>query len=456
MTTRHNPSAGRVLSGQALAESRRNFAAIRRLVSNGQPVVICNSGDEKNPLDLNSDHPAEANWQSDCLPDILGRLNPPVDWKQETKVPNLVINRKVQLDQKKKPIRNFTFLPRFLCSNLPGKILEAYFHQDSRLRYEDLWARMPSCTPALTQAVKNHRYNNRRIREVRLPYHIPCFTARRATVTRTDVEIATTLSSEAIRQATVWPVTLSGIQDPSNPTRYLPLGFFLEPSTHFDIGSEKTWKAKYLHAVLDMIARVKGALGDYTTLERRHLPRSWNDRLSKSRAVEDSSSESSPSKSTSSESRSLKSNSSESEDEDDSERYKDEDADEDRMRNQDWEDWEDSENSTEDEEEQEGDDLANIAGNSMMTMVPDSSVSPSAGNHPIDRKRKDLHEDVAFEVRKKAAGATSSPRRWPLRSQAPHFNTMRSLVEAPAQVTGRKVSSINAHLMMGCRQVSRI
>lgn len=88
-----------------------------------------------------------------------------------------------------------------------------------------------------------------------------------------------------IRQGTVWPVTPQGIQDPSNPTRYLPLGSFLEPGTQFDMGSEKTWKAVYMHSVLNVIARVRQAPGDYTTLERKYLPKSWNNRLSKSRAV---------------------------------------------------------------------------------------------------------------------------------------------------------------------------
>jgi len=152
----NNPPPNRVggaLSGQALTNAVRNFAAVRQLVAAGQPVAICDGGDESNPLNQNSDHPAEAGWQPDSLPDELGRLNPSGDWQQEGKVPNLTVNRVVQKDGKGKPIRDFRCLPRFLSSDLPGKKIEAYFHRDSRIRYEDLWARMPSGTPPLTRAV---------------------------------------------------------------------------------------------------------------------------------------------------------------------------------------------------------------------------------------------------------------------------------------------------------------
>jgi hypothetical protein len=48
-----------------------------------------------------------------------------------------------------------------------------------------------------------------------------------------------------------------------------------------------------LHApVLNVIARVRQAPGDYTTLERMYLPKSWNNRLSKSRAVPETESDS--------------------------------------------------------------------------------------------------------------------------------------------------------------------
>lgn len=292
MNNQQHRCVDRVLTGPALVHAMQNYAAVRQLIADAQPVVIQEGGDENNPLNINSDHPAEAGWREDSLPDNLGRLNPPASWHKETKVPNLVINKVVQLDGKGKPIRAFPFLPRFLSSNLAGKILEAYFHQDPKVRYEDLWARMPGCTPPLTAAIKNHRYNNRRIREVRAPYHVPCFTSRRSTITRTDVEIAATLSREMIRQATVWPITPNGIQDPSNAVRHLPLSTFLEPTVQFDKGSEETWKAVYMYSVLNMIAKVKKAPGDYRSLKRKHLPRSWNGRLSGSRAVPDSEAES--------------------------------------------------------------------------------------------------------------------------------------------------------------------
>lgn len=282
-----NPEAGKVLSGQALAIALQNFSAVKQLVATGQSVVISEDGDGNNPLNENSDHPAEAGWSNDSLPNELGRLNPPEDWPKEGKVPDLVINKVTQRDSKGKPIRNFGFLPRYLSSNLPGKKIEAYFHKDSRIRYDDLWARMPSCTPPLTTAVKNHRYNNKRIREVRAPFHVPCFTSRRTTITRTDVEIAATLTREMIRQGTVWPISPRGIQDPSNPTRFLPLNTFLKPSTQFDIGSTKTWKSVYLLSVLNVVAKVRDAPGDYTTLGRKYLPKSWSDRLSGSRAIQD-------------------------------------------------------------------------------------------------------------------------------------------------------------------------
>ncbi len=42
--------------------------------------MICDGGDGSNHVDENTDHPAEAGWQQDNLPDDLGRLNPSGDW----------------------------------------------------------------------------------------------------------------------------------------------------------------------------------------------------------------------------------------------------------------------------------------------------------------------------------------------------------------------------------------
>ena len=50
-------------------------------------------------------------------------------------------------DSKNKPIRSFPFLPRYLSNDLGLFRSEIYRRMDPRLKYRDLWARMPSTTP---------------------------------------------------------------------------------------------------------------------------------------------------------------------------------------------------------------------------------------------------------------------------------------------------------------------
>ena len=82
-------------------------------------AAIVTGGDADNPLNQTTIMPSETGWSWDHLPPILGRLDYAASRSlMTTPVEYLKENGLVVLDSDGNPIRDFTFLPRRLSSNL--------------------------------------------------------------------------------------------------------------------------------------------------------------------------------------------------------------------------------------------------------------------------------------------------------------------------------------------------
>ena len=82
-------------------------------------VTAVTGGDENNPLNQTTVIPSETGWAWDNLPPILGRLDhAPSRALMTARVDYLKENGRVVLNSDGNPIRDFSFLPRYLSSNL--------------------------------------------------------------------------------------------------------------------------------------------------------------------------------------------------------------------------------------------------------------------------------------------------------------------------------------------------
>ena len=100
-------------------------------------------------------------------------------------VDDLVENGSVAKDVLGLPIRNFTFLPRYISIRPPGWLLEYWMRTDPRLTYRDIKARM---TAPVAEKPRDNTLNMRREREARGPLALSCWTTRRGRIARVEVE----------------------------------------------------------------------------------------------------------------------------------------------------------------------------------------------------------------------------------------------------------------------------
>lgn len=98
-------------------------------------------------------------------------------------ITDLVENGKVVKDANGTPLRNFTFLPRYISVRPPGWLLEYWMRTDSRLIYRDIKARMTT-----SDLPSDNVLNMRREREARSPLGLSCWATRRGTIARVEVE----------------------------------------------------------------------------------------------------------------------------------------------------------------------------------------------------------------------------------------------------------------------------
>jgi hypothetical protein len=190
--------------------------------------------DPQNPYNQTTQLHSEALWSESNHPNILGQLDPHPDrvLLKDEKVPYLEEDGKVVHDSKNKPIRDFPFLPRYLSSDLELFRFEAYRRMDPRLKYRDLWARMPSTTPELHgNSLRVRALRMDLTRKVRDRNNGRCWDAKGHKLPRGNLELVEKLTQEQIEHNTTWIVTSEGIRQPgqsptSNP---LPRNYFLAP-----------------------------------------------------------------------------------------------------------------------------------------------------------------------------------------------------------------------------------
>jgi hypothetical protein len=220
--------------------------------------------DPQNPYNETTQRHSEALWSEATHPNILGQLDPHPKRTllKAEKVPNLVEHGRLVYDAKNEPIRDFTFLPRYLSSNLEPFRYEAYFRMDPRLTHRDLWARMPSTTPDF-EPEKVRALGMRITRKVRDRNNARCWKVMGKKPPRRNVELVESLTQEQIELNTTWTVTSDGVRQPNQPLSSTPLprNHFLAPREITHTLSLPLQKAREELGRLQNIAERKGRNG---------------------------------------------------------------------------------------------------------------------------------------------------------------------------------------------------
>ncbi|KAI1944095.1 hypothetical protein LOZ66_000685 [Ophidiomyces ophidiicola] len=178
-------------------------------------------------------HPYHSSYHEGNLPLILFRLEP---YEVDTPLKplgHLVEGGQAVLDYQGTPIRNFSFLPRYISVRPSGWLMEFWMRSDPRLTYRDIKARMPVTKEELPS---DNVLNMRRERDARKPLGLSCWTARRGGVTRAEIERVELLCPENITYNTALkvrhdvqpPVLESKSLYPSVPPHFYPLDSFLD------------------------------------------------------------------------------------------------------------------------------------------------------------------------------------------------------------------------------------
>ncbi|MCJ1393428.1 hypothetical protein MMC18_006302 [Xylographa bjoerkii] len=238
------------------------------------PITVMPGGDEDNPLNRTTSIPSEAGWSEDSLPLIIGQLDPQASRSQMLGwVPTLVENGQNVLDTEGQAVRDFQFLPRHLSSNLEWFRYEAYLRMDPRLRYRDLWARMPRGTPKLDV----NSINNHRIRGIRRDNHARCWDRKGPKAPKADVMASQHWGQAQLDANTTWEITLQGIRH-GNSGVFLPNNTFLDHNTLRHSPSQQVQDAITTRQRLEAAALVAG-LAAISDLPRTLQPTSWYSRV---------------------------------------------------------------------------------------------------------------------------------------------------------------------------------
>lgn len=194
-----------------------------RLIQTPFQPFIMPGGDEENPCNTTSYIRSEFGWCDDCLPIIIGQLDPDLStYKFGLPVPFLKENGETVLDAHGNPIRDFQFLPRYLSSKLEPWRYEAYKRMDPRLTYTDLWARMPRSTTDINR----NQINNERVRKVRRPFHCYAWDTKGPKLPKQIVLAAEFWTPNQIAYNTTWEIGPQGIRRGDSDI-WLPLNTYL-------------------------------------------------------------------------------------------------------------------------------------------------------------------------------------------------------------------------------------
>lgn len=129
-------------------------------------------------------HPHHSRFSAARLPPILFRLDPPSQPKQTGHIFPLREGGKIVTNADGTPLRNFSFLPRYISVQVPGWLLEYWSRTDPRLTYKDIIARMVG---ELDKLPTENTLNMRREREARGPLGLSCWSNSRSKITRAEL-----------------------------------------------------------------------------------------------------------------------------------------------------------------------------------------------------------------------------------------------------------------------------
>ena len=147
-------------------------------------------------------HPHHSNYDETNLPPLLFRIDPPPQVVRPA-VDVLVEDGHAVKDDEGLPIKNFSFLPRYISMNPPGWLLEYWMRSDTRLTYKDIKARM---TAPVAERPKDNALNMRRERDARGPLALSCWTTRRGQISRVEVERVERWNPDQIRRNTTMTI----------------------------------------------------------------------------------------------------------------------------------------------------------------------------------------------------------------------------------------------------------
>jgi len=157
------------------------------------------------------EHSHHSSYSATDLPPILFAL----EQKQIgylSEIEDLIENGNKVLDWEGKPIRDFSFLPRYISIDVPGWLLEYWSRTDSRLTYKDIRARMTA--PVLKERTSENTLNMRREREARGPLTLSCWNRRRNPLTRMEVGRVEHRSVDEISYNTTMKVLYNSLSRP--------------------------------------------------------------------------------------------------------------------------------------------------------------------------------------------------------------------------------------------------
>ena len=216
-------------------------------------------------------------------PAELGRLDPPVRIRGETKVQRDDLGQIIMNDNGV-VVRDFPGLPITITPDVPALHVECWMRRHPDLRYVDLEARFPPGTPRWTRNERN-ALNNRRRREVRDRYGLRDWSGRYETrPTQVLLDAVSKLSDEQIALNTSWVVTPTHIHPPGFPSHRIPRQAYLDDGEIIHTASKEIQNAKALIAKLNAKARGQGK-SSWRELEEKDLPREWFVRPGKRKRV---------------------------------------------------------------------------------------------------------------------------------------------------------------------------
>ncbi|EFR00723.1 hypothetical protein MGYG_03728 [Nannizzia gypsea CBS 118893] len=235
------------------------------------------------------EHPYHSNYSSAHLPPLLFRLESPQEPFVRPAVHLLKKDEEDSSTEGSSAIRDFPFLPQYISVRAAGWLLEYWMRTDSRLTYRDIKARM---TAAPADIPSDNALNMRREREARSPLGLSCWTTRRGSITKAEVERVERLSQPQISLNTTTTIEYatsggSGEQVPryllmkrldGGPPHRYPLDTFLDGKQGPHVPGQRIESTIQLLYQLQDYANALEE-DDWRSLAPEYLPETWARRV---------------------------------------------------------------------------------------------------------------------------------------------------------------------------------